>query len=303
MDYDMRFIYYIGNFWGSKHKIIVKPQYNIFKLNEIFHYIGPNQKYDNFPFDKGTLSPGFWWGYNNGFTINFKCLITSSDGFKTDNLPVLSKARIIGEINNGILFKANYNRHWSIFLKDLKDGDPVTWENKKNEIVWRGVHCTGRTKKANRRSCVSKYYNKYNIGFTAHKQEDDYYNNNKDFFKNYMSIKDMLNYKYLLCIEGNDVATSLKWMLASNSVVLMAKPMMETWLMEGLLKPYVHYVPLKDDFSDLDEILDWCKNNDSKCKQISQNARKWMKPFMNNEEELKLHNRITQWYKENIILE
>ena len=249
----------------------------------------------------GVLSPGFWWGSNNGFIINFKCLVTSADGFKTNNLPVITKARIIGEKNNGILFKGNYNRHWGVFLRDLKDGDPVPWENKKNEIIWRGVHCTGLGKKANRKLCVTRYYNKHNIAFNLRK-EDQYYYNNLHLFKDNMSIKDMLKYKYLLSIEGNDVATGLKWMLASNSVVLMPKPTIESWLMEGLLKPYIHYVPLKDDFSDLDEILDWCKKNDGKCKEISENARRWMKQFMNNDEELKLHNKIVQWYKENVIL-
>jgi hypothetical protein len=103
-------------------------------------------------------------------------------------------------------------------------------------------------------------------------------------------------------VEGNDVATGLKWMLASNSVVIMPNPTVESWLMEGLLNPYVHYIPVKDDFSDLDVILEWCKNNDRKCREISQNANKWIQQFMDNEQELKLHNRITEWYKKNVVL-
>jgi hypothetical protein len=115
-----------------------------------------------------------------------------------------------------------------------------------------------------------------------------------------MTINEQLQYKYLISLEGNDVATSLKWSLLSNSVVIMAKPTMESWLMEGLLEPYVHYVPLKDDFSDLEEIYEWCKQNDEKCKQISINATLWMNQFLNIDNETELHSTITNWYKSNI---
>ena len=33
--------------------------------------------------------------------------------------------------------------------------------------------------------------------------------------------------RYALSLEGNDVATNLKWLLASNSVVVMPSPTME----------------------------------------------------------------------------
>ena len=35
----------------------------------------------------------------------------------------------------------------------------------------------------------------------------------------------------------------------------MKPPVVESWLMEGLLKPWVHYVPLAHDFSDLNQKL------------------------------------------------
>jgi hypothetical protein len=80
----------------------------------------------------------------------------------------------------------------------------------------------------------------------------------------------------------------------------MNKPNIEGWLMEGLLQPYVHYIPLKDDFSDLNEIIEWSKNNDEMCKQISINATLWMKQFLNIDNEIILHNKIVDWYKKNV---
>ncbi len=38
----------------------------------------------------------------------------------------------------------------------------------------------------------------------------------------FSSMADQLKFKYFLSLEGNDVATGLKWMLLSNSVVFIA---------------------------------------------------------------------------------
>ena len=95
----------------------------------------------------------------------------------------------------------------------------------------------------------------------------------------------MLNRKYLLSVEGNDVASNLKWMLASNSVVLMQPPVMETWAMEGMLLPYIHYVPLSEDFEDLKSKVLWCNLNSKVCELISKNATEFMRQFNNKSTE------------------
>ena len=82
----------------------------------------------------------------------------------------------------------------------------------------------------------------------------------------------MSKYKYLLSAEGNDVSTGLKWMLYSNSVVFMAPPTVTTWAMEDLLLPFVHYVPLADDYSNLMEMIAWAEDHQEACKMISKRA-------------------------------
>ena len=64
-----------------------------------------------------------------------------------------------------------------------------------------------------------------------------------------------LKYKYLLSLEGNDVSSSLKWMLYSNSVVFMRNPRIVSWIMEDHLEPYIHYIPLNDDFNNNENIF------------------------------------------------
>ena len=39
-----------------------------------------------------------------------------------------------------------------------------------------------------------------------------------------------------------------------------------------LLQPYIHYIPIKSDLSDLLEKIKWCIDNDEKCKEIANNA-------------------------------
>jgi hypothetical protein len=52
-------------------------------------------------------------------------------------------------------------------------------------------------------------------------------------------INTLLEYKGIIMIEGNDVASGLKWALLSQSIVLMPKPKHTSWAMEELLEPWV----------------------------------------------------------------
>ena len=76
-----------------------------------------------------------------------------------------------------------------------------------------------------------------------------------------------------------------------------------SWLMESYLKPYIHYVPLNDNLDNLDEIYQWCLNNDDKCKDIVKNANLFMDNFRNLDIENKLINKIKFDYFKNIKLE
>ena len=41
------------------------------------------------------------------------------------------------------------------------------------------------------------------------------------------------------------------------------------------LKPFVHYVPVMPDLSNLMEKVRWCRDNDDKCREIANNARRF----------------------------
>jgi len=90
----------------------------------------------------------------------------------------------------------------------------------------------------------------------------------------------LMEFKAIIMIEGNDVASGLKWALLSQSVVLMSKPRFTSWAMEELLEPWVHYIPINDDASDVEEKLKWMFSHDDEARQISERASLWMEDLI-----------------------
>jgi hypothetical protein len=91
-----------------------------------------------------------------------------------------------------------------------------------------------------------------------------------------LTMEQQLKYKAILVVEGNDVATGLKWALLSNSVVMMQPPSHTSWAMEELLEPWVHYIPLNEDFSDVEEKMQWILDNDEQAQLIAQRGSSWI---------------------------
>uniref|UniRef100_A0A7S2HQ87 Glycosyl transferase CAP10 domain-containing protein n=1 Tax=Haptolina brevifila TaxID=156173 RepID=A0A7S2HQ87_9EUKA len=100
------------------------------------------------------------------------------------------------------------------------------------------------------------------------------------FVKKSLRVAQQLRYKYLIALEGNDIASGLKWMLFSDSVVLMPAVKVATWALEGTLQPFVHYIPLKPDGSDLLQMVRWARSNDGKVREISRRATLFMYDFL-----------------------
>ncbi|PDH49749.1 MAG: lipopolysaccharide biosynthesis protein, partial [Bacteroidetes bacterium MED-G20] len=100
-----------------------------------------------------------------------------------------------------------------------------------------------------------------------------------------MTINEQLHYKFILCLEGNDVASNLKWVMSSNSIAVMPKPKFETWFMEGILVADQHYILIKDDYSDLEEKLNFYIENPKKASSIIENAHNHVSKFQDQQTE------------------
>ena len=94
-----------------------------------------------------------------------------------------------------------------------------------------------------------------------------------------MSFYEHLRFRYIMALEGNDVASNLKWIMSSHSVAVMPKPTCETWFMEGRLQAGVHYVEIRADFADLEEKMDYYSSHMEELKAIVDNANRYVAQF------------------------
>jgi hypothetical protein len=99
---------------------------------------------------------------------------------------------------------------------------------------------------------------------------------------NYLSIEQQSSqFRFVIYSEGNcGWADRLKMLLTSGMLIILQETPCSEWYF-GLMKPFVHYVPVKNDWSNLAEMIIWAKINDHKCKQIVSNAMILGKYLMN----------------------
>src|SRR5690606_18133402 len=91
--------------------------------------------------------------------------------------------------------------------------------------------------------------------------------------------------KFILALEGNDVATNLKWIMSSSSIAVMLLPKYETWFMEGRLVPDYHFICIKVYFSYLVVSLHYFIRHDDKAMTIVRNAHDYIDQFKNKKRE------------------
>ena len=82
-----------------------------------------------------------------------------------------------------------------------------------------------------------------------------------------------LGYRWILDVDGF-VRTwdAWAWKMASGAAVLSPASPWETWFTREF-RAGEHFVPVANDFSDLGERLDWCRDHDDACRAIGQAAR------------------------------
>ena len=88
-----------------------------------------------------------------------------------------------------------------------------------------------------------------------------------------------------MSLEGNDVASNLKWVMSSNSIAVTPRLTCETWFMEGTLKPNYHYIEVNDDFSNLEERLQYYIDHPEEAEAIIKHAHEYVDQFRDKERE------------------
>lgn len=100
-----------------------------------------------------------------------------------------------------------------------------------------------------------------------------------------MTIPEHLDYKFIMSLEGNDVASNLKWVMSSNSIAISPKLRCETWFMEGTLKPDYHYIGVEEDYSDLIDKMEYYIAHPEKAQEIIDHAHEYIDQFRDRERE------------------
>ncbi|MEN5235293.1 glycosyl transferase family 90 [Sphingobacterium faecium] len=185
--------------------------------------------------------------------------------------PAIVKSRpIIADNNNSVLLNLDKVRHFNFI------NDEIPFRDKNNILLGRAT-----VYQVHRKAFFQLFFDHpmCDLGDVAKK------NKHTPWFKPMMSISEHLHYKFILALEGNDVATNLKWIMSSNSIAVMPTPKYETWFMEGLLLPDVHYIHIRDDYSDLEEKLSFYISHPEKAEEIVVSAHQFVDQFTNKNKE------------------
>ncbi|MBN9221866.1 MAG: lipopolysaccharide biosynthesis protein [Mesorhizobium sp.] len=192
------------------------------------------------------------------------------DVMRVPKVPAIVKDRPICDGDeNAVIMKLDKFRHFQM------PADAIRFADKLPAVVWRGdLNNPIRTRflKAVR-----------DLPFCdagSHKP-----NAPAEYSKPFLSIRQHQKYRYIVSLEGNDVATNLKWIMSSKSLCLMPPPTYETWFAERLVEANVHYVPLASDFSDLAEKVAYFERHPAEAERIVAAANAYCRTFGNERAE------------------
>lgn len=196
-------------------------------------------------------------------------------------LPILGGSSKVGYHDIPI---PNYDDARIILGYDKLPEVETNWENKKPIAVFRGgsTGC-GTTSETNMRIKLSNMKSEsLDVGLVqvTNKMKFDPLKGLSLIKKSdvgmagFLSMTEQSKYKYMIHVDGNVAAYRLLKTMLLKSVILKVEGEYLLWV-DYLLKPWKHYVPVKADLSDLEEMVKWCQDNDSKAKKIAEEGYKF----------------------------
>ncbi len=206
--------------------------------------------------------------------------------------PVLATCKIKNSSEMMIHFPvqswAEWANNFSKIIPPLSDN--FSWEMKSGKVFWRGWCNDGDnyndpnlwTLRPRGKLCYLSQHHPESIdaAFSGNhpwmlKTEiiDEFYR----FFPKKMSTwDDYLSHKYLIDLDGYVASTpGCAWKLLSNSAVFKHASPFTLWYYTAI-KPWVHFIPLQHDISDLLEKIEWARSHDAEAHQIAENGRRFI---------------------------
>lgn len=197
--------------------------------------------------------------------------------FAKDTQNNIQKNNIL--IPDWLTLRGNHKDSWNN-LKMRLDIKKTKFKLKKNKIVWRGA-----------------LHTKYRIKF-----KEISLKNEKiiDYSNNWLTQQDHLQYKYQIVFDGCCCTwPGYLWRLYSGCLTIKHESSEIQWFYSAL-KPYVHYIPLKKNFTENDilKLYKWLCENEEKCQIISNNAEKFIIENMKVEDMLTYYINVINKYSE-----
>jgi hypothetical protein len=192
----------------------------------------------------------------------------------------------IGEPNQFLPFPCPYSHGWPQvgipdgreLLRDLMDYKG-SWRNKTAFWIGADTHPTRRKLveiSGRNPNAIDASLMEWDRDAEAMRQESK---------SRYISMWDHRHYKYLIDCPGSGYSARLRWLLASGRpVFIVERQVVEHWHLD--LKPWVHFVPIRSDLSDLMLAYKRLEADGDLYQMISRNAREFVRARLVQDREL-----------------
>ncbi len=212
--------------------------------------------------------------YARYFNQDLRWILDAGDKPYVAPEPAIVKNRPLVDNNeNSVILNLDKNRHF-LFVDDQR-----SWRDKKDMAIFRGDL---GPRKQNRDLFMNRWVGHPMVDAASTNRSEEH----PEWQKGKLTIGEHLDFKFIMSLEGNDVASNLKWVMSSNSIAVSPRLTQETWFMEGTLIPNYHYIEVKDDFSDLEDRLTYYISHPEEAEAIIQHAHDYIDQFRDKRQEL-----------------
>ena len=176
--------------------------------------------------------------------------------------------------------------------------DIIPWDSRAFKVIWRGqaTGC-GNTETTNPRMWLHDFYHQdLDAGITRYTKRIkgeyvkgelklEYIDPPKSNVA-FMDMKDQMKYKFAINVEGNSAAYRFGQLLGLGFCVINIRSNYKLWF-EPFLKVGKYDDPMIEECDciemefgeSISEVINWCKENDSICKKISENGMKFYEKY------------------------
>jgi len=161
----------------------------------------------------------------------------------------------------------------------------MPWMDRQNKIIWRGsttglfyqkLEDLDRLPRYRLCSTMARLGDIADVGFTGVVQASDDQQEGairdrligENLFRSFIPMSDMAQCRYVLDIDGNSNSWNFIEKMRLGCCLLRVESHWRQWFWPRM-RPWVHYVPIANDLSDLAEIVRWCLAHEAECEAIA----------------------------------